>query len=88
MTCLARGVPPYGPIEPWSAHAVAEVSSQVDNERLPFFTVHRDAFPLLDERAKEAIAQVWARRQLFESVDQASQFIAIFDVFERAIGFV
>lgn len=54
---------------------VEYVTAQVEDERLPFFTVHRHAFPLLDDKSKEAIASLWARRHLFESFERALRFV-------------
>jgi hypothetical protein len=55
--------------------AVGQVTTRVNDERLPFFSVHRLAFPFLDERSKEAIATVWVRRHLFDSVERALRFV-------------
>jgi hypothetical protein len=56
--------------------AVEQVAARVEDARLPFFTVHRRAFPLLDDKSKQAIATVWERRHLFDSIQQVLRFIA------------
>jgi Family of unknown function (DUF6492) len=55
--------------------AVQEVTERVRSERLPFFTVHRLAFPVLDDWSKNQIAALWTRRHLFESKEQALRFV-------------
>jgi hypothetical protein len=54
---------------------VKKVTARVEDERLPFFSVHRLAFPFLDDRSKEAVATVWVRRHLFDSVERALRFV-------------
>jgi hypothetical protein len=51
--------------------AVDRVAARVERERLPFFSVHRRAFPLLDERSKQTIAGLWVRRHLFDDLEDA-----------------
>jgi hypothetical protein len=55
--------------------AVEEETARVEDERLPFFTVHRLAFPLLDDGSKKAIANLWVRHHLFDNVERALRFI-------------
>ena len=54
---------------------VEQVTARVEDEHLPFFGVHRRAFPLLDDRSKQAIVTLWVRRHLFGSVERALRFI-------------
>jgi hypothetical protein len=57
------------------ADAVESVIARVEDECLPFFTVHRHAAPLLDCRSKEAVASLWLRRHLFDSVERGLRFL-------------
>jgi hypothetical protein len=57
------------------ADAVESVIARVEGDRLPFFTVQRQAVPLLDRRSREAVASLWLRRHLFESVERGIQFL-------------
>jgi hypothetical protein len=50
--------------------------ARIEHERLPFFTVHRDAFPLLDEKSRKTVATLWFRRRLFDSVEGGVRFLA------------
>lgn len=56
-------------------NAVELVVARVEDECLPFFTVHRHAAPLLDYRSREAVASVWLRRHLFNSVERGLWFL-------------
>jgi Family of unknown function (DUF6492) len=55
---------------------VESVAARVEHEHLPFFTVHRKAFPLLDEGSKQVLAALWVRRHLFDDVQHALRFVA------------
>jgi len=55
---------------------VEPVVARVEAERLPFFTVHRPAFALLDVPSRESVAALWTRRHLFDSVEAGLRFLA------------
>jgi hypothetical protein len=54
---------------------VGPVVARVGNERLPFFTVHRHAFPLLDERSGQAVAALWSQHHCVDSLEDGLRFI-------------
>jgi hypothetical protein len=66
ITTRSKG---FGPDE------IQEVVARVEGAQIPFFTIHREAFCALDERSKQAVAALWVRRCLFESVSDALGFI-------------
>jgi Family of unknown function (DUF6492) len=59
---------------------VEPVVARVRDERLPFFTIHRHAFPLLDQRSREAVAALWSSRHFFDSAAEGLRFLDNLDL--------
>jgi uncharacterized protein DUF6492 len=55
--------------------SVKGVIARVENERLPFFTVHRHAFSSLDDSSRQAVTALWLRRHLFDSFERGLNFL-------------
>jgi hypothetical protein len=54
---------------------IAKIVHDADSKGLPFFTIHRWVFPLLEEESREMIARFWQRRGLFVSVEEGVSFL-------------
>jgi Family of unknown function (DUF6492) len=72
----AAECPAVWPVTAPDAAEVRRVVARVDAERLPFFTVHRKAMPLLDRGSRELVSELWCRRGLFEDVGSGLEFLA------------
>ena len=64
---------------------VAEAIEKSDLGSAPLFSLHRKALAVLPPDAVELLTQFWVARGLFDTVEQAHQFVAAFkSAFERA----
>ena len=65
---------------------VAEAVARVARERLPFFTLHREAIPNLDGRSRDAVGKMWFSRRLFDTTEQGIRFIESFPLADTPPG--